>query len=68
LEDIDRFFESRPGLFIHRNKIATQLHRPQMYEEEDLRLGKIAEEKGLQKSSSSSDNAVEIMEVEHRLV
>ncbi|KAF7863814.1 hypothetical protein EAF04_006779 [Stromatinia cepivora] len=67
LKDIDRFFESKSGLFIHRNKIATQLQSPQIYEGEDLRLGKVAEEKGLQKSSSSSGNAVEVMEVEHKL-
>ncbi|KAG4035133.1 hypothetical protein MFRU_002g04780 [Monilinia fructicola] len=67
LEDIDRFFESKPGLFVHRNKMATQLQRPRVYEEEDLRLGTVAEEKGLQKSNSSSGNAVEIMELEHKL-
>ncbi|KAF7943751.1 uncharacterized protein EAE97_005821 [Botrytis byssoidea] len=67
LEDIDRFFESKPGLFIHRNKIATQLQRPQIYEEEDLRLGRAAEEKEFQKSSSSPENGVEVMKVEHKL-
>ncbi|KAB8304232.1 hypothetical protein EYC80_003650 [Monilinia laxa] len=49
LEDIDRFFESKPGLFIHRNDMATQLQRPGVYEEEDLRLGTVAEGKELQK-------------------
>lgn len=39
LEDIDRFFETKPGIFIDRNKIATQLHRPDIYEEEDYRIG-----------------------------
>lgn len=67
LEDIDRFFESKPRLFVHRNKMATQLQRPRVYEEEDLRLGTVAEEKVLQKSNSSSGNAVEIMELEHKL-
>ncbi len=38
LEDIDRFFESKPGIFIHRNKIATQLSRPQEYYEADERI------------------------------
>ena len=38
LEDIDRFFEGEPGLFVHRNKIATQLQRPMVYEEEDARI------------------------------
>lgn len=38
LEDIDRFFESKPGVFIHRNKIAVQLHRPAEYIEADARI------------------------------
>lgn len=38
LEDIDRFFETNPGIFIHRNKIATQLRRPSIYEDEDRRI------------------------------
>jgi hypothetical protein len=46
LEDIDRFFESKPGVFIHRNKIATQLARPAMYEEEDRRIAAGIGEKG----------------------
>ena len=43
LEDIDRFFETKPGIFIHRNKVATQLHRPDIYEEEDYRIGHLGE-------------------------
>ena len=43
LEDIDRFFETKPGIFIHRNKIATQLHRPEIYEEEDYRIEHLGE-------------------------
>lgn len=39
LEDIDRFFDTDPGLFIHRNKLATQLHRPDVYVEADMRFG-----------------------------
>jgi len=35
LEDIDRFFADHPGIFVHRNKIATQLQRPDIYEEAD---------------------------------
>lgn len=50
LEDIDRFFETEPGLFIHRNKLAVQLHRPVEYIEADERIaagqvGKTDEEK-----------------------
>ena len=43
LEDIDRFFETEPGTFIHRNKIATQLQRPEIYEEEDYRIGHLGD-------------------------
>jgi hypothetical protein len=41
LEDVDRFFESRPGIFVHKNKIATQLDRPTIYEEEDGRIARL---------------------------
>ncbi|OAQ72887.1 sugar transporter STL1 [Pochonia chlamydosporia 170] len=35
LEDIDRFFADNPGIFVFRNKVATQLQRPDIYEEAD---------------------------------
>lgn len=35
LEDIDRFFETEPGIFIHRNKLAVQLQRPAEFIEHD---------------------------------
>ncbi|KAF2441498.1 sugar transporter STL1 [Karstenula rhodostoma CBS 690.94] len=38
LEDIDRFFETSPGLFVHRNKLAIQLHRPVEFVEADERI------------------------------
>ena len=38
LEDIDRFFETSPGLFVHRNKLAIQLHRPVEFIEADERI------------------------------
>jgi len=38
LEDIDRFFEGEPGIFIHRNKLAVQLHRPAAFIEADERI------------------------------
>ncbi|KAG9229790.1 general substrate transporter [Amylocarpus encephaloides] len=38
LEDIDRFFETKPGILIHRNKLATQLQRPAIYEEADMAI------------------------------
>ncbi|KAF2710604.1 sugar transporter STL1 [Pleomassaria siparia CBS 279.74] len=40
LEDVDRFFASKPGIFIHRNKVAVQLHRPIEYIEADERIAR----------------------------
>lgn len=45
LEDIDRFFETGPGIFVHRNKIATQLSRPVEYIEHDERFARMDAEK-----------------------
>ncbi|CAM1501449.1 Fc.00g034330.m01.CDS01 [Cosmosporella sp. VM-42] len=44
LEDIDRFFYDNPNIFVFGNKIATQLHRPEIYEEADRQVD-IANEK-----------------------
>ncbi|KAI9810486.1 MAG: hypothetical protein M1827_006262 [Pycnora praestabilis] len=38
LEDIDRFFETDPGILIFNNKLATQLHRPEQFIEADARI------------------------------
>jgi hypothetical protein len=38
LEDIDRFFETEPGIFVHRNQLALQLHRPAEFIEADERI------------------------------
>lgn len=47
LEDIDRFFEMKPGLLVHRNQLATQLSRPELYIEADERItGAEMESKG----------------------
>ncbi|KAJ4378406.1 hypothetical protein N0V86_006109 [Didymella sp. IMI 355093] len=50
LEDIDRFFETKPGIFIHKNRLAVQLHRPVEFIEADARIaagqvGDVDEEK-----------------------
>lgn len=42
LEDIDRFFETNPGVFVHRNKLAVQLHRPAEFVEADERIATTA--------------------------
>lgn len=44
LEDIDRFFETSPGIFIHRNKLGVQLQRPQEYIDADARIAEEAEQ------------------------
>lgn len=44
LEDIDRFFEDNPRVVVSRNRLATQLHRPAVYEEADKRIA-VANEK-----------------------
>ncbi|KAF3765368.1 putative MFS sugar transporter [Cryphonectria parasitica EP155] len=38
LEDIDRFFEDNRGALVFRNKLATQLQRPAVYEEADQKI------------------------------
>ena len=43
LEDIDRFFETKPGIIIARNKLATQLSRPDVYIEQDEEIARHAE-------------------------
>ncbi|KAF2021502.1 sugar transporter STL1 [Aaosphaeria arxii CBS 175.79] len=53
LEDIDRFFETKPGIFIHRNKLAVQLHRPAEYIEADERIA--ANEGGFGDKKNSLD-------------
>ncbi|KAF2027849.1 general substrate transporter [Setomelanomma holmii] len=62
LEDIDRFFKTRPGILIHCNKLAVQLHRPIEFIEADERIaageaGKIGE-----KRTSISSKHVETKE------
>ncbi|KAI6802946.1 general substrate transporter [Hortaea werneckii] len=40
LEDIDRLFETQPGIIVCRNKLATQLSRPQQFIEQDEMIGR----------------------------
>lgn len=57
LEDIDRFFETRPGIFIHRNKLAVQLHRPAEFIEADARIASHEDAKlGEERKSISSEH------------
>ena len=44
LEDIDRFFETKPGIFVFNNKLAVQLQRPVEYIEADERVARAEEE------------------------
>jgi hypothetical protein len=43
LEDIDRFFETRPPIIVCRNKLATELARPTQYIEQDEQIAHQAE-------------------------
>lgn len=47
LEDIDRFFETKPGIIICRNKLATQLARPQIYIDQDEEIARKGEKDGV---------------------
>ncbi|EGP92429.1 sugar transporter [Zymoseptoria tritici IPO323] len=63
LEDIDRFFASGPGVVVCRNKLATQLNRPQIYYEEDEKFEQAAEKDGRQKSLEKGDGSVMVEKV-----
>ncbi|KAH5490291.1 hypothetical protein HBI52_225200 [Parastagonospora nodorum] len=52
LEDIDRFFEGEPGLLIHRNKLAVQLHRPAAFIEADEKIA--AGDQAMRKGNAES--------------
>lgn len=62
LEDIDRFFETQPGILIHRNKIAVQLHRPVEFMEADARIAGGLGDLGEKKSRSVSTERVQTKE------
>jgi hypothetical protein len=59
LEDIDRFFETHPPLLVHRNKLATQLHRPDVFIEADE---KIAREEDAARTRADEEKAGVIVE------
>ncbi|KAI9803736.1 MAG: hypothetical protein M1833_000648 [Piccolia ochrophora] len=40
LEDIDRFFQTGPGVLVYKNRLATQLHRPREWEDLDEKIGR----------------------------
>lgn len=47
LEDIDRFFETKPGIIVCRNKLATQLSRPQIYIDQDEEIARAGDKGGV---------------------
>lgn len=61
LEDIDRFFETKPGIIICRNKLATQLSRPQVYAEQDEEIARAGEKGGVFDEKDDGHVAVERM-------
>lgn len=62
LEDIDRFFEGKPGILIHKNKLAVQLQRPVEYIETDARIAASEELKYAEGRKSINLEHVEIKE------
>jgi hypothetical protein len=62
LEDIDRFFSTGPGILIHRNKLAVQLHRPTEFIEADERIAAGDSSNFTEKRTSISSEHVETKE------
>lgn len=62
LEDIDRFFETSPGVFVHRNKLAVQLERPVEFIEADERIAnaqvEAAKELGVKRETIETKESV----------
>ncbi|KAK7887686.1 hypothetical protein LTR67_009588 [Exophiala xenobiotica] len=44
LEDIDRYFEENRNIFVFKDKVATQLKRPEMWERMDMEFARRADE------------------------
>ncbi|KAF2649851.1 general substrate transporter [Lophiostoma macrostomum CBS 122681] len=53
LEDIDRFFETSPGILVHRNKLAVQLPRPTEFVEADERIANAEAERNEKRGPGS---------------
>ncbi|KAK3726075.1 hypothetical protein LTR37_000223 [Vermiconidia calcicola] len=63
LEDIDRYFEANRGIIVCRNKLATQLHRPQVYIEEDERIAEVGEKGSWAGEDGKDDGQVTVEKV-----
>jgi hypothetical protein len=63
LEDIDRFFEGKPGILVHRNKLAVQLHRPVEFVEADERIAAGEPMSHGEKSESFSSAHIQTKEI-----
>jgi hypothetical protein len=59
LEDIDRYFERGPPIFINRDPLATSLQRPAIFIEEDARIARLQEESEKDEKTSSLEEHVE---------
>jgi hypothetical protein len=66
LEDIDRYFYDNPEIFVFRNKLATQIERPEIYEEADRQIAAatMGAEKGL---INGKRDSIEGIAHEHRV-
>lgn len=54
LEDIDRFFYDNQSIFVFKNKLATQLKRPEIYEKADHDIAEHEREMEEEKRASVS--------------
>jgi hypothetical protein len=63
LEDIDRFFETKPSIIIARNGLATQLQRPEVYIRQDEEITRHVE-KGDGWDEEKGGNGVDVKQVE----
>lgn len=59
LEDIDRYFADNHNIFVHKNKLATQLRRPSIYEEADKQIAAANEKIGDPEQKGAETTLVE---------
>lgn len=66
LEDIDRFFETGPGIIICRNKLATQLSRPQTYIDQDERIAQQLDGKAWDPDAEKNRENIDIEQLDDK--
>jgi hypothetical protein len=66
LEDIDRFFETSPSIIVCRNKLATQLSRPQTYIDQDERIAQETDAKEWNPDVKKNHDSVNVEQLDER--